>query len=118
MDWLIGTSCYSAEVGQNYSERKVESVRDKGKVMDLDLILFTGAVNHCNLKKKLCVLQCILCVSYIDENNLRLVKSSQKKSLQDIKPMSVHPRKVNLRSENAQQRCLILTCVYISISEA
>uniref|UniRef100_A0A3P8U1L1 P2X purinoceptor n=1 Tax=Amphiprion percula TaxID=161767 RepID=A0A3P8U1L1_AMPPE len=48
MDWLIGTSCYSAEVGQNYSERKVEDVQDQQKV--------------------------ILCVSYVDENNLRLVE--------------------------------------------
>ncbi|XP_040011953.1 P2X purinoceptor 7 isoform X2 [Xiphias gladius] len=67
LDWLIGTRCYSAEVGQNYSERKVEPVQDKQK--------------------------CILCVSYVDENNVRLVKRSQKKSLQDVKPMSVQPRK-------------------------
>ncbi|XP_005730640.1 P2X purinoceptor 7 isoform X1 [Pundamilia nyererei] len=67
IDWLIVTSCYSAEVGQNYSERKVESIQDQVK--------------------------CILCVSYIDENNLRLIKRSQKKSLQVIKPMSVQPRK-------------------------
>lgn len=32
IDWLIGTSCYSEEVGQNYSEKKVESVQDKQKV--------------------------------------------------------------------------------------
>ncbi|XP_040899193.1 P2X purinoceptor 7 [Toxotes jaculatrix] len=67
LDWLIGTSCYSAEVGQNYSEKKVESVQDKDK--------------------------CVLCVSYVDENNIRLLKRSQKKSLQDVKPMSVQPRK-------------------------
>ncbi|KAM7415578.1 hypothetical protein PAMA_017883 [Pampus argenteus] len=67
IDWLIGTSCYSAEVGQNYSEKKVESVQDKRK--------------------------CILCVSYVDENNIRLVKRSQKKSLQDVRPTSVQPRK-------------------------
>ncbi|XP_042276749.1 P2X purinoceptor 7 [Thunnus maccoyii] len=67
LDWLIETSCYSAEVGQNYSEKKVESVQDKQK--------------------------CILCVSYVDENNIRLVKRSQKKSLQDVKPMLVQPRK-------------------------
>ncbi|XP_070820639.1 P2X purinoceptor 7 isoform X1 [Chaetodon trifascialis] len=67
IDWLIGTSCYSAEVGQNYSERKVESVQDKQK--------------------------CILCVSYVDENSIRLVKRSQKRSLQDVKPTSVQPRK-------------------------
>ncbi|XP_047447512.1 P2X purinoceptor 7 [Mugil cephalus] len=66
IDWLIGTSCYSAEVGHNYSERKVESVQDKQKL--------------------------ILCVSYVDENNIRLVKMSQKRSLQDIKPKSVLPR--------------------------
>lgn len=34
IDWLIGTSCYSAEVGQNYSEKKVEAVQDKQKVMN------------------------------------------------------------------------------------
>lgn len=34
IDWLIGTSCYSAEVGQNYAEKKVESVQDKQKVME------------------------------------------------------------------------------------
>lgn len=33
IDWLIGTSCYSAEVGQNFAEKKVESVQDKQKVM-------------------------------------------------------------------------------------
>uniref|UniRef100_A0A8C4EY35 P2X purinoceptor n=1 Tax=Dicentrarchus labrax TaxID=13489 RepID=A0A8C4EY35_DICLA len=70
IDWLIGTSCYSAEVGQKYSEKKVESVQDKQK--------------------------CILCVSYVDENNIRLVKKSQKKSLQDMKPTTIQPRKVNL----------------------
>lgn len=42
------------------------------------------------------VLQCILCVSYVDENNIRLVKRSQKKSLQDVKAASVQPRKVHL----------------------
>ncbi|KAF7665986.1 hypothetical protein LDENG_00124000 [Lucifuga dentata] len=67
IDWLIGTSCYSAEVGQNYSERKVESIQDKQ--------------------------QCILSVSYVDEKNIWLVKRSQKKSLQNIKPISVQPRK-------------------------
>lgn len=34
IDWLIGTSCYSVEVGQNYSEKKVEAVQDKQKVMN------------------------------------------------------------------------------------
>ncbi|XP_032433603.1 P2X purinoceptor 7 [Xiphophorus hellerii] len=69
LDWLLETSCYSADVGQNYSERKVESVRDAQ--------------------------QSILCVSYVDEAKLRLVKRSHKKSLQNIKPMSVLPRKEN-----------------------
>lgn len=32
LDWLIETSCYAAEVGQNYSERKVESVQDQQQV--------------------------------------------------------------------------------------
>ncbi|KAM9392367.1 P2X purinoceptor 7 isoform 2-T2 [Pholidichthys leucotaenia] len=66
IDWLIGTSCYSADVGQNYSEKKVEAIRDSTK--------------------------CILCVSYIDESNLRLVKRSHKKSLQDIRAMSLQQR--------------------------
>lgn len=67
IDWLIGTSCYSAEVGQNFAEKKVESVQDKQK--------------------------CVLCVSYVDESNVRLVRRSHKKSLQDIKPTAVQPRK-------------------------
>uniref|UniRef100_A0A8C2XAJ4 P2X purinoceptor n=1 Tax=Cyclopterus lumpus TaxID=8103 RepID=A0A8C2XAJ4_CYCLU len=67
IDWLIGTSCYSAEVGQIYSEKKVESVADKQK--------------------------CILCVSYVDERRIRLVKRSQKKSLQLVKPTSFQPHK-------------------------
>ncbi|XP_037536101.1 P2X purinoceptor 7 [Nematolebias whitei] len=67
LDWLIETSCYAAESGQNYSERKVESVQDNQ--------------------------QRVLCVSYVDEKKLRLVKRSHKKSLQYVKPMSVLPRK-------------------------
>ncbi|XP_068617163.1 P2X purinoceptor 7 [Brachionichthys hirsutus] len=67
IDWLIGTSCYSAEVGQDYTERKVEPVPDKEK--------------------------CTICVSYVDENNIRLVKRSRKTSLQDVEPTSVQPRK-------------------------
>ncbi|XP_029366371.1 P2X purinoceptor 7 isoform X1 [Echeneis naucrates] len=70
LDWLIGTSCYSAEIGENYFQRKVESVRDQQK--------------------------CVLCVSYVDENNIRVVKQSQKKSLQHIKPKSVQPRKEDI----------------------
>ncbi|XP_056275872.1 P2X purinoceptor 7 [Pseudoliparis swirei] len=67
LDWLIGTNWYSAEVGQIYSEKKVESVADKQK--------------------------CLLCVSYVDETNIRLVKKSQKKSLQLVKPTSFQPHK-------------------------
>uniref|UniRef100_A0A672J039 P2X purinoceptor n=1 Tax=Salarias fasciatus TaxID=181472 RepID=A0A672J039_SALFA len=70
LDWLIGTSCYSAEIGQNYSEKKVESLPDKQ--------------------------ECILCVSYVDEDDLRMVKKSKKKSLQDVKPASVRPRKLSV----------------------
>uniref|UniRef100_A0A8C7U8G1 P2X purinoceptor n=1 Tax=Oncorhynchus mykiss TaxID=8022 RepID=A0A8C7U8G1_ONCMY len=68
IDWLIGTSCYSKEARQNYSEKKVESVQDRK--------------------------QCILCVSFVDENHIRVVKKSHKKSLQQVKPISVHPCKV------------------------
>uniref|UniRef100_A0A672Z1K0 P2X purinoceptor n=1 Tax=Sphaeramia orbicularis TaxID=375764 RepID=A0A672Z1K0_9TELE len=67
LDWLINTSCYSADVGENYAEMKVESVRDRQK--------------------------CILCVSYVDDNYVRLVKPSQKKSLQDVKALSLQLRK-------------------------
>ncbi|KAK1891968.1 P2X purinoceptor 7 [Dissostichus eleginoides] len=78
IDWLIGTRCYSADVGQNYSEKKVESVQDKQK--------------------------CVLCVSYVDENNIRLVKRSQKNSLQDITPISVQSHKEDTRHLRA---CLL-----------
>ncbi|KAG7217840.1 hypothetical protein INR49_020832 [Caranx melampygus] len=77
LDWLIGTSCYSAEVGQNYSERKVEAVRDEHKRL--------------------------LCVSYVDEKKIRLVKSSRKKRLQDMKPMSTQPCKV--KSDPCGDKC-------------
>ena len=43
-----------------------------------------------------CLLQCVLCVSHVDEDNIRLVKKSLKKSLQDVKPVSVVPRQVKL----------------------
>ncbi|XP_029016839.1 P2X purinoceptor 7 isoform X2 [Betta splendens] len=66
IDWLIGTRCYSAEVGPNYWQRKVEAVQDG--------------------------LQCVLCVSYVDESDVRLVKASHKKSLQLLKPISLLPR--------------------------
>uniref|UniRef100_H3DH48 P2X purinoceptor n=1 Tax=Tetraodon nigroviridis TaxID=99883 RepID=H3DH48_TETNG len=67
IDWLIGTSCYSEEVGHNYFEKKVESVQDKQK--------------------------CVLRVSYVDKPDIWLVKKSQKKSLQDSKLLHVQPRK-------------------------
>ncbi|KAJ4942582.1 hypothetical protein JOQ06_012436 [Pogonophryne albipinna] len=79
IDWLIGTRCYSADVGQNFSEKKVESVQDKQK--------------------------CVLCVSYVDEKNIRLVKISQKNSLQDITPISVQSHKEDTRHLAA---CLLL----------
>ncbi|XP_054630750.1 P2X purinoceptor 7 isoform X2 [Dunckerocampus dactyliophorus] len=67
MDWLIGTSCYSSDVRQGYSEKKVESVVDKQKN--------------------------ILCVSYVDEDDIRLVKMCHKRRLQDAKTVGVEPRK-------------------------
>ncbi|TNM90076.1 hypothetical protein fugu_004310 [Takifugu bimaculatus] len=70
IDWLIQTSCYSEEVGQDYSKKKVESVQDKQK--------------------------CILRVSYVDEHDIWLVKKSQKKSAQDSKLLSVQPRKEDI----------------------
>lgn len=67
LDWLIDTRCYSSEVGQRYSERKVEAVQDTPK--------------------------CVLCVSFVDEAILRLVKRPQRRSLQDSKPLSVQLKK-------------------------
>ncbi|XP_036383179.1 P2X purinoceptor 7 [Megalops cyprinoides] len=66
IDWLITTSCYSQEARQNYSERKFESVRDRK--------------------------QCLLCVSFVDEDHVRVVKRPRKKRLQEAKPISLHPR--------------------------
>jgi len=39
-------------------------------------------------------LQCFLCVSFVDEDKLRVVKKSRKKRLQETKPLSLHQRKV------------------------
>ncbi|XP_057213153.1 P2X purinoceptor 7 [Triplophysa rosa] len=72
LDWLIGTSCYSKEAKQNYSERKFESVQDRE--------------------------ECFLCVSFVDEDKLRVVKKSRKKTLQQTKPLSLHQRKNDLAS--------------------
>lgn len=92
IDWLIGTSCYSAEVGRNYSEKKVESVQDKQKVT---APLVTRLTTNLLSDLLLGLLQCILRVSYVDEHDIWLVKKPKKKSLQDCKPLSVQPRKVN-----------------------
>lgn len=72
LDWLIGTGCYSKEAKQNYTEKKFESVQDRE--------------------------ECFLCVSFVDENNLRVVKKSRKKTLQQTRPLSVHQRKNDLAS--------------------
>ncbi|XP_051951068.1 P2X purinoceptor 7 isoform X1 [Xyrauchen texanus] len=72
LDWLIGTSCYSKEAKQNYSERKFEPVRD--------------------------IQKCFLCVSFVDKNNLRVVKKSRKKRLQETKPLSFHERNNDMAS--------------------
>ncbi|CAL9707712.1 unnamed protein product [Knipowitschia caucasica] len=66
LDWLIESSCYSSEAGQKYSERKVEALQDTPRGM--------------------------LCVSFVDEERLRLVKRPQKKSLQNTKPLSFQSR--------------------------
>ncbi|XP_062237342.1 P2X purinoceptor 7 isoform X1 [Platichthys flesus] len=88
LDWLIGTSCYSSEVGHNYSQRKVESVQDQQK--------------------------CVLCVSHVDENNIRLVKKSLKKSLQDVKPVSVLPRQQEDTGHLRAVLCLLQPGVHIN----
>nr|AAI63071.1 Purinergic receptor P2X, ligand-gated ion channel, 7 [Danio rerio] len=72
LDWLIGTGCYSKEAKQNYTERKFEAVQDRE--------------------------ECFLCVSFVDEDNLRVVKKSRKKRLQETKPLSLHQRKNELAS--------------------
>ncbi|XP_055023994.1 P2X purinoceptor 7 [Misgurnus anguillicaudatus] len=72
LDWLIGTGCYSKEAKQNYTEKKFESVQDRE--------------------------ECFLCVSFVDENNLRVVKKSRKKTLQQTRPLSLHQRKNDLAS--------------------
>uniref|UniRef100_A0A8D3B044 P2X purinoceptor n=1 Tax=Scophthalmus maximus TaxID=52904 RepID=A0A8D3B044_SCOMX len=92
LDWLIGTSCYSADVGQNYSERKVESVRDRRK--------------------------CVFCVSYVDENNVRLVKRKQKKSLQDVEPLCVLPREVKRKRFKSQLQPRSVLCLLQSDRDA
>ncbi|XP_072288792.1 P2X purinoceptor 7 [Eucyclogobius newberryi] len=69
LDWLLDTSCYSSE-GQRYSEKKVEAVQDTPRGL--------------------------LCVSFVDESLLRLVKKPQKKSLQNTKPVSVQSKKEDL----------------------
>ncbi|XP_064210286.1 P2X purinoceptor 7 [Anguilla rostrata] len=67
IDWLITTSCYAQEAKQNYSERKFELVRDRR--------------------------QGLLCVSFVDEPHVRVVKKPQKKRLQKARPISCHTRK-------------------------
>ncbi|XP_029115542.1 P2X purinoceptor 7 [Scleropages formosus] len=67
IDWLIGTSCYAKEAQRNYSERKFETLDDHKRSL--------------------------LCVSFVDEDALRLAKVSRKKRLQEVKPESVRPRK-------------------------
>ncbi|KAJ8414718.1 hypothetical protein AAFF_G00022410 [Aldrovandia affinis] len=67
IDWLITTSCYTKEARQNYSERKFESVRDRK--------------------------QGLLCISFVDETHVRVVKRPQKKRLQEARPIFCHSRK-------------------------
>uniref|UniRef100_A0A3B3QMZ8 P2X purinoceptor n=1 Tax=Paramormyrops kingsleyae TaxID=1676925 RepID=A0A3B3QMZ8_9TELE len=68
IDWLISTSCYAKEAQQDFTKMKVESVEAR--------------------KQKL------LCVSFVDEDHLRLVKPSRKKPLQKVKAVATHPKKV------------------------
>ncbi|KAK7146172.1 hypothetical protein R3I93_013804 [Phoxinus phoxinus] len=72
LDWLIGTGCYSKEAKQTYIERKFEAIQDRE--------------------------ECFLCVSFVDEDKLRVVKKSRKKRLQETKPLSLHQRKNDLAS--------------------
>uniref|UniRef100_A0A8C1ATI1 P2X purinoceptor n=2 Tax=Cyprinus carpio TaxID=7962 RepID=A0A8C1ATI1_CYPCA len=67
LDWLIGTGCYSKEAKQNYTERKFEAIQDRE--------------------------ECFLCVSFVDEDKLRVVKKSRRKRLQETRPLSLHQPK-------------------------
>ncbi|KAL6458652.1 hypothetical protein MHYP_G00321240 [Metynnis hypsauchen] len=69
IDWLIGTNCYSRNAKHNYSEKQCESVQDQ---------------------------KYLLCVSFVDEDQLRVVKMSRNKRLQETKPLSQHRWKGNL----------------------
>uniref|UniRef100_A0A671PUM2 P2X purinoceptor n=1 Tax=Sinocyclocheilus anshuiensis TaxID=1608454 RepID=A0A671PUM2_9TELE len=80
LDWLIGTGCYSKEAKQNYTERKFEAVQDRE--------------------------ECFLCVSFVDEDQLRVVKKSRKKRLQETKPLSLHQRRNDLASMKTQMSVL------------
>ncbi|XP_016147263.1 P2X purinoceptor 7-like isoform X2 [Sinocyclocheilus grahami] len=72
LDWLIGTGCYFKEAKQSYTERKFEAIQDRE--------------------------ECFLCVSFVDEDKLRVVKKSRKKRLQETKPLSLHQPKNDLAS--------------------
>ncbi|KTF93906.1 hypothetical protein cypCar_00001877 [Cyprinus carpio] len=72
LDWLIGTGCYSKEAKQNYTERKFEAIQDRE--------------------------ECFLCVSFVDEDKLRVVKKSRRKRLQETRPLSLHQPKNDLAS--------------------
>ncbi|KAL4660337.1 P2X purinoceptor 4-like [Arapaima gigas] len=67
IDWLISTNCYAKEAQQDYSERKFEVTEDQK--------------------------QSRLCVSFVDEDTVRITKGSRKKPLQEMKASSNHPRK-------------------------
>uniref|UniRef100_A0A672S432 P2X purinoceptor n=1 Tax=Sinocyclocheilus grahami TaxID=75366 RepID=A0A672S432_SINGR len=80
LDWLIGTGCYSKVAKQNYTERKSEAVQDRE--------------------------ECFLCVAFVDEDQLRVVKKSRKKRLQETKPLSLHQRRNDLASMKTQMSVL------------
>ena len=86
------------EARQNYSERKVESVQDKQQVTPQLMVLMSiTGLSVVVVQLYPCpgsLFQCILSVSFVDEDQLRLVRKSRNKSLQNVKPLSVLPRKV------------------------
>ncbi|MFT7796804.1 hypothetical protein Z043-123396 [Arapaima gigas] len=79
IDWLISTNCYAKEAQQDYSERKFEVTEDQK--------------------------QSRLCVSFVDEDTVRITKGSRKKPLQEMKASSNHPRKVYLREQSRDLSC-------------
>uniref|UniRef100_A0A3B4BWX8 P2X purinoceptor n=1 Tax=Pygocentrus nattereri TaxID=42514 RepID=A0A3B4BWX8_PYGNA len=91
IDWLIGTNCYSRKAKHNYSEKQCESVQDQ---------------------------KYLLCVSFVDEEQLRVVKMSRNKRLQETKPLSQHQWKVRALLGVLQSDGLVTDMPLLEISSS